>query len=320
MGKARGDKSLNSSSENCGLSSIDEVLDRFHYIRAQSLPHLLSLLIHSPPEFPGQETSLLVVDSISAFFPSYFPNTTELKSQLKEGRIPDNQHLQWLLNRKWTIAGDIATHLMKLTASHQHLAVVLTNQTHTKIRGQLQATLFPVVSGGSWDAGIHNRIVLYRDWSFEAHDYASQNSLEDNPPNSQLRYAEVIKRGGRTLTTRFKENIAPFVITNDGLCELRQDSKARKEVDSQPLAQIAESHPIESPALSINQSRKRKVDEVADSEDDDDDESFEAFDWIGNDDSALSDSESFEGQLRQVKGASKGEDPPLDDFDSEHRS
>jgi hypothetical protein len=214
MEKARGDKSLNSSSENCGLSSIDEVLDRFHYIRAQSLPHLLSLLIHSPPGFPGQETSLLVIDSISAFFPSYFPNTTELKSQLKEGRIPDNQHLQWLLNRRWTIAGDIATHLMKLAASHQHLAVVLTNQTHTKIRGQLQATLFPVVSGGSWDAGIHNRIVLYRDWPFEAHDYASQNSLEDNPPNSQLRYAEVIKRGGRTLTTRFKENIAPFVITN----------------------------------------------------------------------------------------------------------
>lgn len=214
MGKARGDKSLNSASENSGLSSIDEVLDRFHYIRAQSLPHLLSLLIHSPPGFPGQETSLLVVDSISAFFPSYFPNTTELKSQLKEGRIPDNQHLQWLLNRKWTIAGDIATHLMKLAASQPHLAVVLTNQTHTKIRGQLQATLFPVVSGGSWDAGIHNRIVLYRDWPFEAHDYASQNSLEDNPPNSQLRYAEVIKRGGRTLTTRFKENIAPFVITN----------------------------------------------------------------------------------------------------------
>lgn len=191
---------------------MESVLERFHYVRAQSLPHLLSLLFHPPSGFPPEGTNLLVLDSISAFFPSYFPNTTELKSRLQEGRISDNQHLQWLLNRKWTIAGDVATNLMKLSASRQNLAVVLINQTHTKIRGQLQATLFPVVSGASWDACIHNRIVLYRDWSSEGWDYASQSSPEDDSSNSQVRYAEVIKRAGRTLTTRINENIAPFVI------------------------------------------------------------------------------------------------------------
>lgn len=166
-------------------------LDNVVYFRTPTLPHLLALLMRPPKTFPPEETSLLIIDSISSLFPPYFPNAAELKDRLTQGKITDKAQLQWLLNRKWNVASDLATHLARLAA--RNIAVLVINQTHTKIKGQPRATLHPVIAGGAWETNVQARIVLYRD-------------LPD------ARFAEVTKRAGRTLPVRLPELIVSFRI------------------------------------------------------------------------------------------------------------
>lgn len=174
-------------------------LDSLIHFRAHTLPHLLALLMRPPKGFPPEETSLIVIDSVSCLFPSYFPNAAELKERLTQGKIADKAQLQWLLNRKWNVASELATHLARLAA--RNIAVLAVNQTHTKIKGQPRATLHPVVAGGAWETNVQTRIVLYRD-------------LPD------ARFAEVTKRSGKTFPIRSPELIVQFRIESVGFSDL----------------------------------------------------------------------------------------------------
>jgi hypothetical protein len=136
-----------------------------------------------------------VIDSVSSHFPAYFPNAADLKDQLATGKLSDKQQLQWLLNRKWNVASDLATHLSRLATSGNPggIAVLALNQTHTKIKNQPRATLHPILSGGAWETTVHTRLVVYRD-------------LPD------ARFVEVTKKGGRSLAVRVPEMIVSFEV------------------------------------------------------------------------------------------------------------
>jgi hypothetical protein len=77
--------------------------------------------------------------------------------------------------------------------------VLAINQTHTKIKGQPRATLHPVLAGGAWETNVQTRIVLYRD-------------LPD------ARFAEITKRGGKTILVRTPEMIVQFRIESVCSC------------------------------------------------------------------------------------------------------
>ena len=173
------------------LKRISTELDNLVYFRASTLPHLLALLAHPPAGFPPSETYLLVVDSVSSLFPSYFSNPAELKERLTQGKIADKAQLQWLLNRKWNVSSELGNHLARLAA--RNIAVLAINQTHTKIKGLPRATLHPYLAGGGWESNVQTRMVMYRDL-----------------PNA--RFVEVTKRGGRLLPARTIDLIVPFGI------------------------------------------------------------------------------------------------------------
>ncbi|GAT19584.1 hypothetical protein RIB2604_00601630 [Aspergillus luchuensis] len=101
------------------------------YIRAPTLPHLLSLFHHPPVSFPPPNTTLLVIDSVSAPFTPYFPNPSDINQPQQAQR--DVQ--KWLTTRKWNVISDLAAQLVKF-ASRANLAILVINQTHTRIRGQ----------------------------------------------------------------------------------------------------------------------------------------------------------------------------------------
>jgi RecA/RadA recombinase len=179
--------------------------EKLTHIRTPSLPHLLALLAHPPPNFPPKGTSLLVVDSVSAPFPSYFPNATEIRSRLataSSGGKEQQQQTQWLLNRKRNVASDLASHAAKL-ASTRGLAVVLLNQTHTKIRGLPRPTLYPALAtGGAWESCIATRIVIYREFFLDI----------SGEKKKKVRFAEMMKKGGKVLAARTEEDIVRFII------------------------------------------------------------------------------------------------------------
>lgn len=235
-------------------------LDNVVYFRASTLPHLLALLMRPPKGFPPEDTALIVVDSVSSLFPAYFPNAAELKDRLAQGKITDKAQLQWLLNRKWNVASELATHLARLAA--RNIAVLAINQTHTKIKGQPRATLQPVLAGGAWETNVQSRIVLYRD-------------LPD------ARFAEITKRDGRTLPVRMPELIVSFCIEKVCFFSYGRLMKLIPLTVQAGLRQVEERlNHSESAGLPVQTpSRKRKAeDEVADSQDED--ESEGEYQWM----------------------------------------
>jgi Rad51 len=194
------------ASLNEAEARMNNYMRKFIHIRAYSLPHLLAVLLHAPNGFPPEETNLLVIDSVSAPFNAYFPNTTELNSRLSPGGITDDQQHQWLRHRKLNIATDMATQLMKLAAA-RNLAVLLINQANTKARGLPHPILYPALGGWPWEKAIHSRVVLYRDWL----PVEVQVSI-DGCPVRRMRFAEVTKKAGKALSRRRDENFTPFVI------------------------------------------------------------------------------------------------------------
>ncbi|KAL4957195.1 P-loop containing nucleoside triphosphate hydrolase protein [Aspergillus filifer] len=236
---------------------VEELVKNITHVRAQSLPHLLALLLHTPSGFPPEGCKLLVIDSASGPIHSYFPNPTELRSRLAQSKNIDKAQVQWLMNRSSNVTSDLANQLAKLATTHQ-MAVLAINQMRTRIRGQPRATLCPVLSGGSWESSISTRLVLYRDFAM-------------TEASGGIRFAEVMKRGGKTLSLRLEENIALFVIEKDGLRALDDNTSPR-------MAAIETEKPQDSSAH-----RKRKLEEIADSEEDDSDAEYG---WV-DDDAAL---------------------------------
>ncbi|KAJ5641770.1 hypothetical protein N7490_005770 [Penicillium lividum] len=233
------------------LQVLTPSLSNFHYFRTPTLPHLLSLLMHPPKDFPPPETSVLIIDSISALSPSYFPTASALKEKHQKGKIKDKAQLQWLLNRRWNVYSEFATHLTRF--ANRGIAVLAINQAHVKIKGQPRATLYPVFAGAGWEKHVMTRISIYRD-------------LPDK------RFMELTKKGGKVLLVRKGENIIPFHIEDDGL---RQWATVidRRSFDLK--------HPLQS-SQTLQQTqptpcRKRKAsDEIADSQDED---SEDEYDW-----------------------------------------
>ncbi|PWY65964.1 hypothetical protein BO70DRAFT_433219 [Aspergillus heteromorphus CBS 117.55] len=66
---------------------------------------------------------------------------------------------KYLLTRKWNVISDLATKLVSL-AHANHIAVLVINQTHTRIRGQVRATLCPILGAGG------GRVPCGEGWGF----------------------------------------------------------------------------------------------------------------------------------------------------------
>ncbi|KAL6233275.1 hypothetical protein BDW75DRAFT_193645 [Aspergillus navahoensis] len=236
--------------------TVEKLVQSLTHIRVHSLPHLLALLLHPPTAFPPEDCRLLVVDSASGPFPSYFQNPTELRARLAQTKNSDKAQVQWLMNRSSNVTSDLANQLMKLATIHR-MAVLAINQTRTRIKGQPRATLCPVLAGGAWEGSISTRLVLYRDL------LTTENTSEG------IRFAEVMKKSGKILAVRLEANIIRFVIEMDGL----------RALDDQPFTRTT--------ALDFDEARgtplqkKRKVDEIADSEDEDDSDAD--YGWVDDD-------------------------------------
>ncbi|GKZ36724.1 hypothetical protein AbraIFM66950_007921 [Aspergillus brasiliensis] len=110
---------------------------------------------------------------------------------------------KWLTTRKWNVISDLAAQLMKF-ASRANLAVLVINQTHTRIRGQVRATLSPILSGRGWESCVRARIGVYGDFGYGG-------------DGGRVRVAEAMKRDGRLVTVRDKTTVVPFRVANDGL-------------------------------------------------------------------------------------------------------
>ncbi|KAI9704731.1 MAG: hypothetical protein M1836_006511 [Candelina mexicana] len=257
--------------------SMDDILSKFNYFTTPTLPHMLALLFHPSPEFPPSDTALIVIDSISTSFSNAFARTTEDKPRTGQPNFtkkPDAA--QWAASRRWAVMEDFMSKLSKLAAT-KNIAVLLTSQTTTKVRAETGAVLHPALSGKGWDRGLTNRIVLFRDWP------PSPVDTTQHPEGIlALRYAGVVKAGG-VLQNGLEGlgSVVPFLIESSGLKEI--------------TPALRETNTISMPI--IPGARKRKLDEIADSQSEDDAlPSDEEYGWAEEDIAA-------EGLIKQQDSA-----------------
>ena len=173
------------------LPTIDGILDRLHHFNVSTLPHLLALIIHPPSSFPPPGTSLIVIDCVSSLFALAFPRSLYKNSTNRDsGR--KNDALQWAASRRWAVMGDFISKIGEIAAT-SNIAVLLINQSTTRIRADTETVLHPAISGTAWDNGIHARIALFRDWISQSTQGSSHGSWIP-----RARFAGVIKAAGVT--------------------------------------------------------------------------------------------------------------------------
>lgn len=98
-------------------------------------------------------------------------------------------------------------------AALRNMAVVILQQTATKMRDGAGAVLVPSISSTAWDAGIANRVVLFQDFGLE---YGKEST----------RHAGVLKAAGIAgLSNGGMEKAVSFAIRD--VCSPYQNGKIR---------------------------------------------------------------------------------------------
>ena len=151
--------------------SVDDHLERLHHFTTPSLPYLLALLTHQSLSSPPPETSLIVIDSFSTLFALAYPKTGENASS-QQPAIKKSDAAQWASGRRWAVMGDTISKISRL-ATTWNIAILLTSQMTTRVTSEAGAVLQPAISGTTWDTGVSSRVVVFRDWIFQATDAVS---------------------------------------------------------------------------------------------------------------------------------------------------
>lgn len=200
------------------VHTVDEALGHLEQYSTPTLPHLLALLLYPEPTFPPKKTSLIVVDSLSTVFSTAFPRSIEeppqgrrASSKVTPQEKQKNDAVQWAAGRRWAVMGDFILKLGKLAAL-KHLAILLTNQTVTKVKPETGAVLLPAISSALWEAGTANRLVLFRDFVSPG----TETSEMSREVASRVRFAGVLKAGG---AIKAESPPVPFVIKPVSNCK-----------------------------------------------------------------------------------------------------
>ena len=189
--------------ETSSETASDQLRTHFHHIAAPTLAHVLALFMHPPASFPQSGTSLVVIDSLSTLIDNAYPRNTDdrLKNKTDQSK--------WAAGRRYAVINDLIATFTKFAALHD-VALVITCQTITRIRGASRALLVPAITGIEWENGISTRLLLFRDWVLQqakAHDKVEADRLQ------KTRFAGLVKVNGVALADEGGVgNVVPFAI------------------------------------------------------------------------------------------------------------
>ncbi|KAL9488552.1 hypothetical protein ACSS6W_000829 [Trichoderma asperelloides] len=244
---------LKSVKESRLLANIENVqdIDPAKLVRysCMTLPHLLALISRPTTTSIAADVSLIVISSLSALINSSLPRSLEGKGAKKPAKGPTQaskrlQGLQFII-----------TTLQKLAAT-KNCAVVLLSQCATKMRSEQMATLIPSINTTVWEQGVSTRLVLFRDWAWNA------------SKSSSVFLAGLQKIDGRAAQDAV-EHVSAFKVESAGISSVHYE---------------ASNSDMEVAAIAPRPKRKLgQTDlEVPDSDDDDED-----YGWADEDEDAL---------------------------------
>ncbi|KEF59051.1 uncharacterized protein A1O9_03894 [Exophiala aquamarina CBS 119918] len=298
------------SSEPQDLTTGATLDERFDYLEATSLPRLLTLFLHPTEDLPPKETRLIVIDDLSNLVLGSLSNDPKTIKSTTPAAVQEKLAKR-AAGKRFQIIENLATAMSKLAAL-RNIAVVALIGTATSLRsGEQKRGLTPALASQAWESVIHTRIMLYRDFPPDDLELEILNQLEFG-----LRYADVQKLARKHVYTR----PVPFVISAGGLEELNLPDNPD---DDSPINEnngiLGRPSDPELPALPLEialpeRSMKRKLNEIADSEEEDEDddgndngEHDNGFDYSERE----ANSEEMEPPLFSQNYMHRGEEPDL---------
>lgn len=171
-----------------------------------SLAHLLALFVLPPASFPSQNTSIIVVDSLSTLFDNTYP-----RKVYSRGPSSKSEATKWASGRRFAVMAELLSKLRKMAAVND-ISILLTSQTITRVRPGAGAVLLPALTGTEWDAGISTRLVLFRDWP----PTQIQGQAADQEKVQQIRYVGIEKVEGLVRAEDVIGAVIPFTIEKVG--------------------------------------------------------------------------------------------------------
>ena len=284
-----------------------EAIAGLTHLHISSLPHLLALILHPSEEFPPENTSLIVIDDLSNIVTVGLPQNEKLVGtyQTPTRSTSTSMSTEAILSkainqRRAAMLSAISCGLSRLAAS-LNIAVVVLNKasSYRKEQNGVKSTILrSMLNTTQWDENVNTRIALYRDFWPEV-DWAHLGPTEAQKQRRRhrwpLRVAEVEKVRGQAISAA----VCKFVILKDklyGIDPPKDGESVHVALPSSPAVyredndgamgnlslgledateaeddglRMPEDALASSPSVQLGAKRltKRKIDEVADSED-----------------------------------------------------
>ena len=241
----------------------------FNRVSVSTLSHLLALTVHTPQGLINERTSLLVIDDLHILLDLDYP-----RQQISNAAKTEQQ--KWQASRRYAILGSLVSSLNKLAVLN-NLAIIATTGCSTRMRPDngLGSALVPGIGGAEWDAGIWNRLVLFRDFG------GRFVGVQKSQGKSHISREEIGETG----------RIIGFDVASTGAIQERQIGR------SADVATAAFAKTRISPVMP----RKRAFGEIADSDGEDVDE----YGWAEADDDAI----AAEGLIDDGRAAESTSEP-----------
>lgn len=173
--------------------------------------------MHPPAAFPQSSTSLVVIDSLSTLIDNAYPRNADERLKNKTDQS------KWAAGRRYAVMNDLIATFTKFAALHD-VALVITCQTITRMRGASRALLVPAITGIEWENGISTRLLLFRDWvppHAKAQDKVETDRLQ------KTRFAGLVKVNGVVLADEGGVGkVVPFAIENVSCSKTMQPLRA----------------------------------------------------------------------------------------------
>ncbi|KAH9897250.1 P-loop containing nucleoside triphosphate hydrolase protein [Xylariomycetidae sp. FL2044] len=258
-----------SSQNESATADLDLGNDMLHFT-TPTLAHLIALLCKPTAASIPDNTSLIVIDTLSSLVNQAYPRNPEAKQTMKG---TDSRNALYFhprsnftnlspsivpgpgpgpLVRRFQVLQFVMSALQKLAATRD-LVIVILSQCATRMQAERGATLIPAINAGTWEQGVATRLVLFRDW------------ILDSDMTHDAHLVGIQKQNGKVMPDGIGP-VFPFDIKTAGLASIDLNG-------SQP-----------SVTLSSTPYRKRKLNqtdfEIADSEGED-------YGWDDEDEGAM---------------------------------
>lgn len=266
---------------------------RINYLYISSFPHLLAMLLAPDDDFLEEGTSLLVIDDFSNIVLSGLPQIDRSTSTNSTSSGPISREeiiLRSVAARRSALMSSVSSGLSSLAAARNIAVIVLNKTSSYRKAGAKNSILRSALNVQQWNENIATRIVLYRDFwpkvdgqNLRREERRKRRKRERWP----LRIACLEKSGGREV----RAEGVKFVILENHLHAVDPPKRlvtANIVTRSSPALLADENEEAlgnlglqenEAPDQRLNMLRdmpsssavpnKRKIEEVADSEDED---------------------------------------------------